>query len=316
MKILITETQLKTLLFEVSSTNVAEYSYCKKNKTMGGLINGCVDWEHTLKKIGTYNNTSGSQRKEGCENKNIPDYLSGCGNHPYGSDAYLHPNAARNFNRMNKKYKEETGSDIRVESAYRDVFHQSGSGLGGGNLPKAKGGRSNHGFGLSIDVPLKEEKWIKENGGYFGWCWYGGGDHVHFNYFPILDHYKKRYQCKHKWRNRRRYKNGLPKTINIPNLPLAIEIATKFDSLIDGDNNIGTILNDESIQQYPIISKEDFEKYKNTKDDDGNLFTELYPNILVGDIFSPKDMSLKGYDDEYGGYKTKEQFLKQVIVKP
>lgn len=34
-----------------------------------------------------------------------PDWLHGCGDHPYKSDAYLHPEAAQSFNKMNADYK-------------------------------------------------------------------------------------------------------------------------------------------------------------------------------------------------------------------
>ena len=185
---------------------------CNKNKVMGGMINACVNWKKDLVKVGTYDNTSGKKRKDGCKgiNNKTPDWLHGCGDHPYKSDAYLHPEAAQSFNKMNAAYKDKKGHDIKINSAYRDVFHQGGVSSGGN--PKADGGRSNHGFGLSLDISKwRGKSWMKKNGGYYGWCWFGTDDKPHFNYFPVLDKMGKKYTCVSKDKKRQQFKEGPPK---------------------------------------------------------------------------------------------------------
>ncbi len=184
---------------------------CSKNKRMGGMINACVNWKKDLVKVGTYKNTAGKKRKDGCEGKKnkTPDWLHGCGDHPYKSDAYLHPEAARSFNKMNADYKNMfRKKGIGINSAYRDIYHQTG--VNSGENPKAGSGTSNHGFGAALDIG-RGRGWMKKNGGYYGWCWYGSGDEPHFNYFPLLDKTKQRYTCVSKDKKRKQFKEGPPK---------------------------------------------------------------------------------------------------------
>lgn len=200
----------KNLLFgAVTVSDLNSKEYCRKNKRMGELINACIDWKKDLVKVGVYDNTSGKKRKDGCDGKQSPKWLHGCGDHPYKSDAYLHPEAAQSFNKMNADYKNMfRKKGISINSAYRDVFHQGGVNSGGN--PKAGSGTSNHGFGLSLDVG-RGRNWMKKNGGHYGWCWFGAGDKPHFNYFPLLDKMGKNYTCVSKGKKRQQFKEGPPK---------------------------------------------------------------------------------------------------------
>jgi hypothetical protein len=210
---------LDTLKYEHKSTlfgattisDLSSSPLCGKNKRMGDMINACVNWKKYLVKVGTYDNTAGKKRKDGCEGiKNkTPNWLHGCGDHPYKSDAYLHPEAAQSFNKMNRDYKNMIRKKgISINSAYRDVFHQGGVNSNGN--PKAGSGTSNHGFGLSLDVG-RGRNWMKKNGGHYGWCWFGAGDKPHFNYFPVLDKMGKNYTCVSKGKKRQQFKEGPPK---------------------------------------------------------------------------------------------------------
>lgn len=150
----------------------------------------------------------GVKRKDGCKGvkNSTPDWLHGCGDHPYKSDAYLHPEAAQSFNKMNADYKNMfRKKGIGINSAYRDIFHQGGVNSDG--KPKAGSGTSNHGFGLALDIG-KGLNWVKKNGGYYGWCWYGEKDEPHFNYFPLLDEKGLRYTCVSKNKKRQQFKEG------------------------------------------------------------------------------------------------------------
>jgi len=193
-----------TLYGAVEISTIASDSLCKNNKKMGNLINACINWEEDLVPVGTYANTSGKNRKDGCKKGKTPAWLFGCGDHPYKSVAYLHPEAAQSFKKMNADYRNMKGKDIKINSAYRDVFHQGGVDSAG--KPKAKGGRSNHGFGLSLDINIRNRPWIKKNGGKYGWCWYGNGDRPHFNYFPLLDRVGKNYTCVNSEEAHKQYK--------------------------------------------------------------------------------------------------------------
>lgn len=198
----------KTLFGELTISTLDTSPLCQKNKKMDDMINACVDWKKKLVKVGTYQNTSGGKRKDGCKGvKNYtPDWLHGCGDHPYGSDAYLHPEAAKAFNKMNSDYKNIfRKKGIGINSAYRDVFHQGGVNSDG--KPKAGSGKSNHGFGLALDIG-KGHNWVKKNGGYYGWCWFGPDDDPHFNYFPLLDEKGLRYTCVSKNKKRQQYEEG------------------------------------------------------------------------------------------------------------
>lgn len=140
--------------------------------------NGCLDWKKELVKVGVYNNTTGGGRKESCGCENCePSFLVGCGDHPYGNNAYLSTKAAKSFKKMETDY----GSGIPIESAYRDFFHQSV--LPSTEAPQAKPGSSKHGLGEAIDISNSAAReWIKENGEKYGWYWYGAKDENHFDY--------------------------------------------------------------------------------------------------------------------------------------
>lgn len=198
----------ETLFGDLTVSPLNTSPLCVKNKKMGDMINACVDWKNKLVKVGTYDNTSGGKRKDGCKGvkNSTPDWLHGCGDHPYKSDAYLHPEAAKAFNKMNADYKNMfRKKGIGINSAYRDVFHQGGVDSSGN--PKGKAGRSNHGFGLALDIG-RGRGWMKKNGGYYGWCWFGTDDEPHFNYFPLLDKMGLNYTCVSKNKKRKQFKEG------------------------------------------------------------------------------------------------------------
>jgi hypothetical protein len=140
--------------------------------------NGCLDWRKELVKVGTYNNTTGGGRTESCECENCePLFLVGCGDHPYGDDAYLSSKAAKSFKKMEQAY----GKKIPIESAYRDFFHQSV--LPSTEAPQAKPGSSKHGLGEALDISNADaRKWMKKNGETYGWYWFGAADENHFDY--------------------------------------------------------------------------------------------------------------------------------------
>ena len=170
-------------------------SFCDKTKYSNFGQNACLNWKKVLTPVGKYNDTGGVNRKDGCDNDKTPKWLYGCKKHPYGNTAYLHPEAAKYFEVMNDKFKEKYGRDIVIQSAYRDFFHQGGVDSGGN--PKAGSGTSNHGFGLSIDISPNSDEWkfIKRNGNDYGWCWFGSGDKVHFNFWPVLEKEGLSYSC-------------------------------------------------------------------------------------------------------------------------
>jgi len=178
-------------------------SFCDKTKFSTFGQNACLNWEKVLTPVGKYNDTGGINREDGCDNDKTPKWLYGCKKHPYGNTAYLHPEAAKYFKVMNDEFKEKNGRDIVIQSAYRDFFHQGGVDSGGN--PKAGSGTSNHGFGLSIDISPKSKEWnfIKRNGNDYGWCWFGSGDKVHFNFWPVLEKEGLTYTCEG-----RRYKRA------------------------------------------------------------------------------------------------------------
>lgn len=198
--------RVEYLFGDIVVTDLHSDPICRNNKKLGSLINACINWKEELVPVGTYANSSGKNRKDGCEKGKKPEWLFGCGDHPYKSIAYLHPEAAQSFKKMNAEYKKRKGKDIKINSAYRDVFHQGGVDSAG--KPKAKGGRSNHGFGLALDINIRNRPWMKKNGGKYGWCWYGSGDRPHFNYFPLLDKSNKNYTCANSEEAHKQYEKG------------------------------------------------------------------------------------------------------------
>ena len=85
------------LFGDIDITTLQSNPLCSKNKRLGALINACINWEEELIPVGTYANSSGKNRKDGCEKGKKPEWLFGCGDHPYKSVAYLHPEAAQSF---------------------------------------------------------------------------------------------------------------------------------------------------------------------------------------------------------------------------
>jgi LAS superfamily LD-carboxypeptidase LdcB len=128
---------------------------------------------------------------------------------------YLEDNAARSFSRMKIAAKKD-GIDIELSgknSGYRECGQQgdytkglsdgkftqwfawekykAGKGNLAANPTTSVGCKSNHGWGIAIDVSgSKAKDWIKKNGVDYGWLWYtkdgGEGQRInenwHFNY--------------------------------------------------------------------------------------------------------------------------------------
>lgn len=73
--------------------------------------------------------------------------------------------------------------------------YKAGSGNLAANPTTSKGCRSNHGWGLAIDVKGKAaQDWIKRNGEKYGWWWSGGKfssiENWHFDYDRSRDQFK------------------------------------------------------------------------------------------------------------------------------
>jgi len=129
----------------------------------------------------------------------------------------LQKDASEAFMRMKTDAKKD-GVELKLNSAYRecgqkgdyterrcrDGFTQwcawekykAGRGNLASNPTTSKGCKSNHGWGVAIDVSgSKAQRWIKENGEKYGWWWSGGTfsqiENWHFDYDPARDTFKK-----------------------------------------------------------------------------------------------------------------------------
>lgn len=130
-----------------------------------------------------------------------------------GGDDRLYLPASDSFLRM-KKDALADGITIQVNSSYRycgkkgDFKERKCSGgftqwcawekfkAGVGNLASdpttSKGCKSNHGFGVAIDIaPKSAQDWVKKNGVKYGWVWTGKNfsqrEDWHFDYFQEKD---------------------------------------------------------------------------------------------------------------------------------
>jgi LAS superfamily LD-carboxypeptidase LdcB len=128
-----------------------------------------------------------------------------------GNGHLLYLPASDSFLRMTKDAQKD-GVTIKVNSSYRycgkkgDYNQRKCSGgftqwcawekyqAGKGNLASnpTKGCKSNHGFGLSIDIsPKSAQDWVKKNGTKYGWIWTGKNfsqiEDWHFDYFQDKD---------------------------------------------------------------------------------------------------------------------------------
>jgi len=122
-------------------------------------------FEKTLVDVGTFPNDTAEGRKSwygvGQNKKNVGQ-----------GTAYLAPDAASDYKRMNKAFKAKFGRDIRIESAYRTNLHNEAL--------KKKGAvqTSKHKEGTALDITSKKERdWIIKNGAdKYGWIWHNYKD--------------------------------------------------------------------------------------------------------------------------------------------
>jgi hypothetical protein len=97
----------------------------------------------------------------------------------------LQKDAADGFIKMYADMPKDIKSSVRFTDSYRplkvqcnifDFDHYEKTGkrrkVGTSGTPVATPGSSNHGWGRAIDIfPENVQKWIKENGPKYGWCW-------------------------------------------------------------------------------------------------------------------------------------------------
>ena len=337
MKIKLTESQLKLVLKEAQNLyeDVIQPELkkptipCKsykgeKTKVWKGLTNACIKTSN-LQTIGKFNDTSGENRKEGCNGKTPKgqEWLYGCRSHPYGDTAYLYPEAADSFNKMNDDYKKEKKrrEGIYVESAYRDFFHQSA--VDPGENPQAKPGQSNHGFGLALDINRWGGRaWMKKNGGKYGWCHHGSGDKPHFNYFPTLKDANLKFKCanyakaKKQWDNERKFKPSLqsgtgdrkPKTYN------------KFKEVLYSwpkDHEWQEYTKDDKLGDLPFLKVSDFM----WEIDNNPEFVKKHPRVIVGNynyVTQPGEESLMvmDYNENTGEWEINEKIFSEIVIEP
>tara|TARA_Y100000114_G_scaffold156344_1_gene183224 strand:- start:10198 stop:10782 length:585 start_codon:yes stop_codon:yes gene_type:complete len=133
-----------------------------------------------------------------------------------GDGEKLYKVAADSYLRMKRAAKKD-GVNIKLNDGYRrcgekgDYNENKSKGeftqwyawelyqAGKGNLASdPRGGcKSNHGWGLAIDVNgYENQEWIKKNGEKYGWYWTGGTfsqvENWHFDYFKDKDTMRKR----------------------------------------------------------------------------------------------------------------------------
>ena len=116
------------------------------------------------------------------------DKISGCMSSLKPVDISGHklaPEAADALNKLLKDMPDDVRKAVRLTDTYRtakvqcnifdfDHFEKTGKRrkIGTAGTPVAQPGTSNHGWGRAIDIfPDKVQKWIKENGSKYGWCW-------------------------------------------------------------------------------------------------------------------------------------------------
>jgi hypothetical protein len=294
-------------------------------KRLEGMYSGTVDWKRNFVDVGPTTTTStGPKRNEknNPEWATLPSWLKGQGSHPYGDRIWLLPQAARAFLKMKEACKRETGYNIVVTSAYRDVFHQAlvsnlnTSGKTG--LPVAKVGRSNHGLGLAIDVTRgTAREWMKKNAIKYGWTWYGEGDPPHFNYYPVLMQYGLYFNSAVPKRKLQRYLKKADKKmakIVLPDIQTAVQKA-KNTTPKNATNHYDDIKDSPSTYNYPLLSSENFEAWKDSIDKSTNIpFHKMHPVVLVGDIDSANNIIKKQFNVDKNTWNTVEQLIPTVTV--
>ena len=120
--------------------------------------------------------------KDGMLNGDLTtDQLKSLKNHP---NSFLNVSASRSFDDMEYYYTIGTGKKFKISGAYRiyekqweifDLDHCIKTGNSrkintNGQIPVAKPGTSNHGFGEAVDLDPEGKGWIDTHGKDFGWC--------------------------------------------------------------------------------------------------------------------------------------------------
>lgn len=98
----------------------------------------------------------------------------------YGNTAFLSPRAADAFLAAQQAY----GAPIPINSAYRNLEHQSGLSREGHKVV-GQSGKSRHGLGMAIDLQkgTQHYNWFMQNGPKFGWHYASiPGDPYHFEF--------------------------------------------------------------------------------------------------------------------------------------
>jgi hypothetical protein len=124
--------------------------------------------------------------------------LSNLKSNTLGSSKYtLLPEAAEGLEKMYKDMPDYVKNNLKISDSYRplevqckifdfDKFESTGKSIkkGTSNTAAAKPGTSNHGWGRALDLSgPTAQKWIKENGPKYGWCWgEAKGEPWHFTF--------------------------------------------------------------------------------------------------------------------------------------
>lgn len=92
-----------------------------------------------------------------------------------GNGHLLHPDAARDWWRLNEKYKARFGTGLCLTDSYRSYEAQSQLSASKPGLAAAPG-TSNHGWGVAVDLcdgvedfDSAEHRWLRQNAAAFGW---------------------------------------------------------------------------------------------------------------------------------------------------
>jgi hypothetical protein len=80
----------------------------------------------------------------------------------------LRCDAEQALEKLNVAYKAQSGSDLIIDSAYRDYAGQLAAKAAKGGLA-AEPGTSNHGWGLAVDFGAVDYAWLAANARAFGW---------------------------------------------------------------------------------------------------------------------------------------------------
>ena len=316
--------KLKNILLEEPGTKQTISNLRDGAKVWNGIYNATLNWKKHLVDVGATTVTSTGKKRNELTNPewdNLPEWLKGNGSHPYGDRIWLWPAAGRAFLKM-KEAAEADGVRIVVTNAYRDVFHQALvkkiNTAGKTGNPVAGLGKSNHGFGLAIDVSRGAGRdWMIKNGLRYGWAWFGSGDKPHFNYYPILLANNLRFTSDVSKRKLQRYLKKEDKKmakIVLPDIQTAVQKANNTTPK-SATNHYDDIKDSSSTYNYPLLSSENFEAWKNSIDKSTNIpFHKMHPVVLVGDIDSGNQIIKKQFNVDKNIWDTAEQLFPTVTV--